>query len=268
MTVNRFFAADGDAMAGYVAYSVFLSLFPFAIAATAVAGLLIGPERHAELMEALFSVTPDHVAKTIEPVVSSVTEGRGNGLITVSILGALWVASNAVEAVRAAFDRAYRAVESRGYLARRLRALIFVFVAMATFALLGFLIIVAPLALRLAEETVGFTSPFGLGALRYLLGLAVFSLFLFELHLLLPSRRPPRRRLWPGIIVSAVLFMAGATAFSVYLAYAPDYSVTYGAFAGVIVTLLFFYLSAAAIIFGANVNAVLMALRRPTATDA
>ena len=56
--------------------------------------------------------------------------------------------------------------------------------------------------------------------------------------------------------------MAGAFGFSVYLAYAPDYAVTYGAFAGVIVTLLFFYLTGAAVIFGAEVNAALMAFRQ------
>jgi membrane protein len=63
------------------------------------------------------------------------------------------------------------------------------------------------------------------------------------------------------------MWTLGAVAFSVYLSYAPSYTVTYGAFAGVIVTLLFFYLTGAAIIIGAEVNATLMAFRRPTAQD-
>ena len=82
------------------------------------------------------------------------------------------------------------------------------------------------------------------------------------LNRFLPSRAPNLRYVLPGILVSTLLWMAGAFGFSIYLAYAPDYAVTYGAFAGVIVTLLFFYLTGAAVIFGAEVNAALMAFRR------
>ena len=56
--------------------------------------------------------------------------------------------------------------------------------------------------------------------------------------------------------------LSAATGLSVYLAFAPSYAVTYGALAGVIVTLLFFYLTGAAIIFGAEVNAVVNKGRR------
>jgi membrane protein len=71
----------------------------------------------------------------------------------------------------------------------------------------------------------------------------------------------------PGIATSMVLWMLGAYGFSLYLAAAPSYSITYGTLAGVIVTLLFFYLTGMAILLGAQVNAVLMTFRRPSAAD-
>jgi membrane protein len=131
----------------------------------------------------------------------------------------------------------------------------------AIFAILAILIIGAPLALSLIERYLGFSAPFGVGLLRYLVGLSVFAAFLALLHMLLPSRRPPPQSILPGILVTVALWALGATGFSIYLSFAPSFSITYGAFAGVIVTLLFFYLTGAAIIFGAEVNAALIASR-------
>lgn len=267
VVLRRFDRHDGGAMAGYIAYASFLAIFPFAIFATALAGYIIGGDEADRVQRALFEMAPPHIAQTLSPVIRGVTSGARDGVLTVSALGALWAASNAVEAIRVAFDRAYDVRRPRGFLSRRARGLGFVVLATGTFTLLGLLIIVAPLALSLVETYLDVRIPMGLALLRYGLGLAILLFFLFQINLLLPSRRPPRRRLWPGIYVSAAMWTIGAVAFSVYLSYAPSYTVTYGAFAGVIVTLLFFYLTGAAIIIGAEVNATLMAFRRPTAQD-
>jgi membrane protein len=73
----------------------------------------------------------------------------------------------------------------------------------------------------------------------------------------LPARSLGARRLWPGVLVTTFLWMAAAWAFSVYLSATPTYTVTYGTLAGVIITLMFFYLTGAVIIFGAEVNAAM-----------
>ena len=260
--LQRYWQDDGDAMAGYIAYSVFLSMFPFAIFATALLGSFLDPQTMDRAVKALFDLAPDHIARTLQPAVESVALQNPNALITTSALFAMWVASNAVEATRVAFDRAYRARAYQGFALRRLRSMAFVVLATLTFALLGALIVVAPIAIRYAELQIGYYTPYALTLLRYALALLVFAFFLFETNMFVPTRRPPRQRLWPGIYVSVTLFALGATGFSVYLSYAPSLSVTYGAFAGVIVTLLFFYLTGAAIIYGAEVNAVLMSFRR------
>lgn len=265
--LDRHWRDDGDAMAGYIAYSAFLSAFPFAIFATALGASFVSPEESDAIIDALFDLAPGHVAQTLEPVVRSVTQGQGNNLVTISGLGGLWVASNAIEAIRVGFDRAYATPQPRHFVVRRLVAIGFVLLATLTFGLLGALIIAAPLALTLAEQAAGFSAPVGVGLVRYGLGLGMLTLFLFQLHLLLPTRRPPRRRLWPGIATSVALWALGAYGFSLYLAAAPSYSITYGTLAGVIVTLLFFYLTGAAILLGAQVNAVLMRFRHPRPQD-
>ena len=85
----------------------------------------------------------------------------------------------------------------------------------------------------------------------------VFIGFLLVMHRVLPGRHVKSSRLWPGVIVTTVLWVAAASVFSIYLSYTPSYTVTYGTLAGVIITLMFFYLTGLTIIFGAEVNAAL-----------
>lgn len=263
---KRFDGDDGSAMAGHIAYSGFLSLFPFAIFMTALVGALIGPAESAQIFDALFNLTPAHVVETIRPVIEDVTGKSRGGVLTIAGLGALWVASNAVEAMRVALDRAYDSERPGSFIRRRAIAIGFVILAMITFAMLGALIILAPLALKLAQDVIATVTPFdtgfviGVGVVRYVLGLLVFAAFLLVVNRWLPSRRIKTKRILPGICVATVLWFLGATGFSIYLSFAPSYTVTYGAFAGVIITLLFFYLTGAAIIFGAEVNAALVTL--------
>ena len=252
---RRFDAHDGFALAGFIAYSVFLSLFPFAIFFFTLAGVLIGPEDSRAVFDALVDLAPEHIAKTLLPVLDEVIGQSRGGLLTIAGLGAVYVASNAVEALRVGLDRAYEAPAARGFFLRRAVALGFVLLAAVTFTALGFVIILAPLAIRLAEAWTGFTPPGGIGPIRYLIGVIGFTLFLSIVYRWLPSKAPKWKAILPGAIVATLLWIAGASGFSLYLAFAPDYTVTYGAFAGVIVTLLFFYLTGAVVIFGAEVNA-------------
>ena len=180
---------------------------------------------------------------------------RGGGVLTISALFAIWVASNAVEAFRIAFDRAYKVDDRRHFITGRLLAIGFVLLGAVVTALLGFSVILSPLLLHLAEQWSGERVPGGAGFLIYSFGLIVFTGFLFLMHRHLPGERLPLNRLWPGVVVSTVLWMFGAVFFSFYLRYAPSFTVTYGALTGVVITLLFFYLTGAVIIFGAEVNA-------------
>lgn len=86
--------------------------------------------------------------------------------------------------------------------------------------------------------------------LRYVAGAGLLIAFLWMSHRVLPSRDMSGFHLLPGIIASTVIWGLTATALSIYVSYTPGYQVTYGSLAGVIVTLLFFYLTAISIILG------------------
>ena len=254
--IRRFAEHDGPVFTGYIAYSLMLSVFPFLIFAMAVTGFVVGQQAVEMAVDALFEGVPEHVALTLKPVLFEVIGQRRGGILTVSALVAIWAASNGVEAIRLGLDRAYGVPRARHMALSRLIAVAVVIGGFIVFTLLSALIVFAPLAFHLIEAWTAVDIPLEADIVRYAVGLAILTGSLWAMHRVLPSRRTGHLRLWPGVAASVVIWSLAATGLSIYLAYAPGYSVTYGTLAGVIVTLLFFYLTGLAIIFGAEVNAV------------
>ena len=249
---------EGPMLAGYIAFSTLLAVFPFLIFATSVAAATIGPSQLDALTQLLFEIAPTEVAEFIRPVLEEALGRQRTGVLTFAGLGALWVSSNGVEAYRIGFDRAYDPDKPRGFLFSRVVGLFFVVLGTAVALIMGFAVVLAPLMIGLLEDIFGRTVPLGLGILRYLLAGAAFVVFLALMHLILPSRRPGRwRRMWPGVLATVAIWTVAASLFSIYLANFQSYTVTYGGLASVIVTLLFFYLSGAVILYGAEINAAL-----------
>ena len=259
--VKRFNKDQGSVLSGHIAYSLMLAVVPFLIFATALTGFVVGQQGAEAALGVLFKGVPEHVARTLEPVLLEVIGQRRGGILTLSALGAIWAASNGVEAVRIGLDRAYDVDDARHVALSRLIAIGVVLLSFAIFTVLSALIIFAPLVFVLIERWTEIDIPAEADVMRYLLGVTVLAGSLWTMHRVLPSRPMRGLRLWPGVIASVIIWSAAATGLSVYLAYAPSYAVTYGTLAGVIVTLLFFYLTGAAIIFGAEVNAVANAPR-------
>ena len=263
LAVKNFVRDDGSALAGYMAYTALLCLFPFLIFATALCGLLIGTEGVEPVMNFLFANLPEHVAKTIRPVLEEVVRNRSGNVLSLSALGAIWIASNGFEALRTGLERAYMVKNHRRWWTNRLISICFVFIALVAFFALAVLIVFGPSLIALANEFTG-ALDFVQGyvgvdlkvwaSFRYFFGAAILVIFQLLLHHVLPAERPPVPIL-RGVLVTVLLWMLLASAFSIYFRFVPSYAITYGALGGVIATLLFFYVSAAIFIFGAEINA-------------
>jgi membrane protein len=210
----------------------------------------------------LFEIAPTHVAQTLEPVVVEVLSKQSGEILTVSAMFAIWVASSAVEAFRIAFDRAYAVPDPRGFVENRALAIVLVFIGAIVAALLGVTILFSPLILRFFETVLLVRIPPIASYFTYVFGVLVFIGFLMIMHRVLPGRRLKSARLWPGVLVSTFLWVTFALGFSIYLSFTPAYTVIYGTLAGVIITLMFFYLTGAVIIYGAEVNAAMNRIGR------
>jgi len=259
--ILRFGQNQGSVHSGNIAYSLMLAVVPFLIFATALTGFFVGQKGVEMALDALFASVPEHVALTIEPVLQEVIGQRRGGILTLSALAAIWAASNGVEAVRVGLDNAYEVDASRHVALSRLISIGVVLAGFAVFILLSALIVFAPLVFVLIERWTKIDIPAEADLVRYAVGLAVLWITLWLMHRVLPSRSMRGMHLWPGVLASVVIWSVAATGMSIYLAFAPSYTITYGTLAGVIVTLLFFYLTGVALIFGAEVNATVNAKR-------
>lgn len=255
--IRRFNEDYGAVLAGYIAYSCMLAGFPFLIFAITLAAQIVGPENSTAATDILFDLVPPNVAQTLEPVLTEVLGQERPGLLTISAIGALYAASNGVYAIRLGLDKAYDVENHSLFIINFLYSVGIVLLGFVVFGILAVLIIFAPLIFFIFEVLTGAEIPFIADIARYALGGGLLYGLLWLLHQTLPRRPMGWKRLWPGILTSVFIWGLLATGMAIYVANTPSYTVTYGTLAGVIVTLLFFYLTGVAIIVGAEVNATI-----------
>ena len=138
------FADSGFAMAGAVAYSFVLSLFPFCIFLGAMAGYFGGEALAKQAVEQLFELVPAPVAQAIAPEVMAVMGRSRFGLLTFGALIALFFATSAIESLRAALNVAYRVKERRSYSLCLLESSLFVVLSAVGMLVLTWGVVVGP----------------------------------------------------------------------------------------------------------------------------
>jgi membrane protein len=254
------FANDNSLiLAGYIAYMTLFAMFPFLIFLTTVGGVIGQGEAATLFIEYLMESVPAEVALTLRPSITEITERPRTGLMTLSILVALWVASSGIEALRSALNEAYNAEQFPAIWKARLQSLgltvLFTFGIIATMIS----IVAGPFIWSMLEWALIIPSFYGwlYGVSRYVFGVIVLYGIVALLYFTLPNRSLRKREVFPGAALAVALWLGSLSLFSFYLANMASYSVTYGSLGGIVVTLLFFYVSACIFIFGAEVNAAL-----------
>jgi membrane protein len=254
---------DGFAMGSHVALSALMAIFPFLIFATALAGFIGDAQLAGTLADLLFATWPKIVAAPIAAEVHRVVTGASGGLLTVSALIAIYLASNGVAAIRTALNRAYRVVEHRSFLKLQLQNFIFVVIGALTGLTLAFLGLLGPLVFTELTHWLPQLSEFQgtFSLLRFGVTGGLVVIVLVAAHVWLPARRPAVHRLWPGIAVTLALWFMAAAIFAAYLERFANYVATYAGLASAVTAIFFLYLVALAMIFGAEFNATLKRLR-------
>ena len=257
---TAFQARGGDMQAGYIAYSMLLAIFPFLIFCVSLTGWLIGDERSAEAVGVLFDFAPEYLAEVLLPVLTEVL-AHDHGLFTIFIVLAIWAAMRAVEAINRAFDGIYGERDGGVWIRRKSKALITVFVSAIAAVVLGLSILLAPALIKIIEDFTNWDIPTNITIIRYTVGTIVFYVLVWTLHWFLPNHHAQGFVRWPGALFSTITWLIMATGLSFYLAYSGSYSITYGALAGIVITMLFLYFSGAIILFGAELNAAISRYR-------
>ncbi len=258
--IGHFNRDDGFAMASHVALSALLAVFPLLIFIAALAGFFGFEGAATRASDLVFEAWPERAA---EPIVREIrrvlTVPRGD-LLTFGAVAALWFASNGIEAVRAALNRAYRQQETRNFLLLRFQSLVLVILGAVVLIVYTFLVVLAPLALAALEAWVPAVEPFivSIDIARYAVAGSLLIIGLTCIHWLLPAGKRRFVDLLPGIFATLVMWMVAGAAFGAYLATFANYVSTYGGLAGIMTALVFLYICSMVFILGGELNAAIL----------
>jgi membrane protein len=248
--------------AAALSYYFLLALFPLLLFLTAMLGYFAeaGTELRRSLLGYLGSVAPRSASQLVRATVEEITEGAGGGKLSFGLLAALWFASFGMGAVGETLNAAYGVRESRAWWRVRLISL------GLTAALAALIISALALVLYGGEIGEGLAKRYELGAAfvaawhvtQWPIVLAFVLLAFALIYYYAPDLRH-QRWYWitPGSLAGVALWLLVSFCFRLYLNYFDRYSVTYGSLGAVIILLLWFYLTGAAILVGGKVNAVI-----------
>ena len=253
----RFAADDGWAIGSHIALSILMSLFPFLIFVTELAGFFGTKDLADQATKLLFEAWPKEVADPIANEITNVlTTVRGSAL-TIGALFAVYFSSGGVESLRIGLNRAYNIEETRNWVVLRLESIGYVLIGAVGMIALAFLVVLGPLIFSTALKYLPWLEPLESTFTYARLGLATIVLFvaLMMMHKWLPAGKRTLGEIIPGIITTLVLWMVTGIGFGRYLAeFAGSYTRTYAGLASVMIALIFLYWTASIFVYGAELN--------------
>ena len=261
-TVREFSADECTDLAAALTYYAVLALFPAAIALTSLLGLVgQGTEAVDQVLGIMRDLGASGVVDSIGPTLKELAGSQSAGLaLLLGLLGALWSASGYVGAFGRALNRIYERGEGRPIWKLRPTQLLLtaVLVVLVAIALAG-LVVSGPVTSAIGQAIgIGSTAQTVFSVVKWPVILAVVVLIVALLYYFTPNVRQPRFR-WVsvGAVLAIVTWAVASAAFGFYVANFSSYDKTYGSLAGVIVFLLWLWITNLALLFGAELDAEL-----------
>jgi membrane protein len=263
-----FLADDGWAIASHIALSTLMAMFPFLIVLTSLAGFFFGSKELADqAAQLLLQTWPQRVADALSGEIHDVLTTTRGDVLTIGAVLAVYFASNGVEALRVALNRAYAVVEPRRWYWLRLESIGYTLVAAFTSLAMAFLIVLGPLIIEAVRRHIPLIVESNeqlLNLSRYGITGMALTVALFILHAWLPAGRRSFLQILPGIVFTMGASLISGIVFGQYLArFANNYVTMYAGLASVIIALVFLYFIAAIFVFGGELNAAIIKSRLP-----
>lgn len=244
-------------IAAGVAFYAFLAIFPAIIAAVMLYGLLADPSQVTSQVDKIASGLPTSAQSLLKDQMTSLTSSNHQALgfgLLVALVGALWSASGGTGNLITAVNITYDEEDERGFLRRKglallmtIGAIVFVLVAVALVAVLP--AVLSSLGLPSALQAV-------VQVVRWLGLVVAMMVALAVLYRVAPDRDAPKMR-WAsiGAVTATILWVVASAVFSLYIDNFGSYGKTYGSLAGVVVLLLWLWVTSYVVLLGAEVNA-------------
>lgn len=261
-TVSEFGADGGTDIAAALTYYGVLSMFPMLIAFISVIGLFGNPEATVQkLLDMLDQMGAGKQLEAIEPVVQQLAGSQAAGLAFVlGLAGALWAASNYVNAFSRAMNRIYEIEEGRPVWKLRPWLLLLTVVILILVVLVALSLVLSGSVSDVIFGALGLSGVFNTvwNIAKWPVMFVVVVVIVALLYWATPNVRPASFR-WvsPGAVIAIVVWAIASAGFGFYVSRFGSYNETYGTLAGVIVLLLWLWLTNVALVFGAEFDAEL-----------
>ena len=242
--------------AASLSYYFLFALFPALLFLTAILGLVPGPKLMDHLLDYIARVLPADAASLLSKTLGEAVKGARGSLVSLGVLGALWGASSGMVSISHALNVAFEVRDTRTWWRHRLEAigLTVWFSGLTIVALLLFVF-----GERIGEAVArglgvggAFTRSWNVGRWPALTLCALVGIML--VYQLAPAARQHWRRITPGATFALAGWLVASFALRLYVTYLGNYNATYGSIGGVILLMLWFYLSSLALLIGAEIN--------------
>lgn len=242
----------GD-VAGSLTFFGVLALFPFVLFLVSVASVVIDPTQAEQLIAKLSQILPEQVKAIVVDRIRQLATDNNVGLLSVGAAGALWAASSGIVALSRALNIVYGVEEKRGFFALRLRAIGMTLVVGVLGLVAGAMVVAVPSLASHLPSPLSFI----VKLLAFPLAGAVMMLVWALIYFVLPDVEQKFKFISPGAIGGVVLWLIASFGFNLYVSNFGKYDATYGALGGVIVLLMWMWISAQVLLIGAEVNAII-----------
>jgi membrane protein len=257
--IKDFMEDDMSTYAGALTYRILLAIFPFLIFLLTLLGALGLENFFNWLLDQAQDAFAGDLYSQFETIVEQVQGGAGGGLLSFGLVGALWAAAGGIRAAMNALNVAYDVDESRPIWKLYPMSIAFTLgLAVLLIASVG-LMMFGPQTIEWLADHVGLGDLFVTvwTWLRIPVAIALMVLAVALIYYFFPNVDQPFQIVSPGSVVAVLTWVVASIGFSIYVSNFADYNATYGALGGVIVLLLYFYISSMVLLLGAEVNAVI-----------
>ena len=257
-TVSEFIDDEMPTYASALAYQMLFSLFPFLLFLIALIGFLHLPDFFSWLRLQSELVLPPEALEQVNPVIDQLQQSKG-GLLSIGIFVALWTASAGVRLMMSAMNAAYDVVEERPIWKRLPLSVLY------TVGIAGMLLVAAALMVLGPQVMEWIASQVGLEEfivtlwtiLRWPVIILLLMVAVALMYYVMPDVKQDFRFITPGSVLAVVVWIVASLGFAYYVRTFADYNAMYGSIGAIIVLLLYFYISAAVLLLGAEMNAVI-----------
>jgi len=243
-------------LAAQQAYYYMLALFPMLILLIAIVPYLnIDPQKAIDVVNKLL---PSESAQLLRDNVVKLVSERNGGLLTFGIIGTIWSASNGMNAFMKAMNIAFDVEETRSFIKARLISIMLTIGLILAFVVALLLPVFGKVLLDTVQSIIHIPEQFEIifRIVRWIVAFVVMVAVIAGLYRIAPNKHYPFKHVIPGAIFATVVWQLISLGFSFYVSNFGNYSATYGSLGGVIVLMLWLFLTGLALVLGGEINAI------------